>query len=485
MKLQYINLLTLHYDLRSFCQKISVKSLRLFSGIVSVATALSLALVLSSCGGKPSGRVQISSDLMMTLAKPVPPYQPTSPVTNNITSDFGKTILQAVEANEGYRAFLSAEQALMADMGVAESVRRWQVTGTSTVGRLRERGGTQPSNTTTGIAGSIQASQLIYDGGESVANINSATAAAVGARVDRIIVGNELALEAARAWIDAWQYKKRLDLLKARATEMETVRAQIDRMASNGMMDRAALDSVLRKIVMISLEQTRLESDLSKAQVLFARFFSRKPAELGVPSELVSMSDARAQSDAWREAPDLQRSAVELIVAQNAVLAAKAAFEPQAKFQAGVTSPMKKGESTDISLGIGLQYTFGDGGMRKSKLDAAEARLDSVKNSLLNAQRSLKAEMDAAVQQLTAIGRSMPLLERQIILSASGAKTAKSQLATGQANLNELIEANIEQYRAEDSQIAMRAEKLSLQLLIASRTGLLGHIIGLPTDIAE
>jgi uncharacterized protein YpmS len=79
----------------------------------------------------------------------------------------------------------------------------------------------------------------------------------------------------------------------------------------------------------------------------------------------------------------------------------------------------------------------------------------------------------------------MPLLERQIILSASGAKTAKSQLATGQANLNELIEANIEQYRAEDSQIAMRAEKLSLQLLIASRTGLLGHIIGLPTDIAE
>ena len=80
---------------------------------------------------------------------------------------------------------------------------------------------------------------------------------------------------------------------------------------------------------------------------------------------------------------------------------------------------------------------------------------------------------------------SMPLVARQITLSASGAKTAKSQLATGQANLNQLIEAKIENYRAEDRQITMQAENLLLQLVIASRTGLLGRLIGLSTDIAE
>ena len=485
MKSQYFKLLILNKYFLSLCQNIFATSQRFFRGMVYAAAGLSLTLMLASCVEKPSGRVQISSDLMMTLTKQLPPHQSAVPVAASTASDFDKAILQAVEANDGYRAVLSSEQAIMAGVGVAESVRRWQVNGTSTVGGIRERGGTKPSNTTTGIAGGVQASQLIYDGGESVANINSATAEAIGAGVERIIVGNELALEAARSWIDVWQYEEKLELLNARSIEMETVVSQIERMATNGMMDRAAVDSVRRKIVAISLEQARLQSDLSQAQVRFTRFFNQKPSQVAMPTGLVTMSDARMQAGAWQEAPVLQRSVVELIVAQNAVSAAEAAFKPKATFQAGVTSPMQDGESTDISLGIALEYSFSDGGRRESQLNAAEARMESARISLTDAQRLLKEELDTAVHQLDAIELSMPLVARQISLSASGAKTAKSQLATGQANLNQVIEAKIENYRAEDRQITMRAEKLLLQLVIASRTGLLGRLIGLSTDIAD
>jgi len=485
MKSQYFKLLILNKYFLSLCQNIFATSQRFFRGMVYAAAGLSLTLMLASCVEKPSGRVQISSDLMMTLTKQLPPHQSAVPVAASTASDFDKAILQAVEANDGYRAVLSSEQAIMAGVGVAESVRRWQVNGTSTVGGIRERGGTKPSNTTTGIAGGVQASQLIYDGGESVANINSATAEAIGAGVERIIVGNELALEAARSWIDVWQYEEKLELLNARSIEMETVVSQIERMATNGMMDRAAVDSVRRKIVAISLEQARLQSDLSQAQVRFTRFFNQKPSQVAMPTGLVTMSDARMQAGAWQEAPVLQRSVVELIVAQNAVSAAEAAFKPKATFQAGVTSPLQDGESTDISLGIALEYSFSDGGRRESQLNAAEARMESARISLTDAQRLLKEELDTAVHQLDAIELSMPLVARQISLSASGAKTAKSQLATGQANLNQVIEAKIENYRAEDRQITMRAEKLLLQLVIASRTGLLGRLIGLSTDIAD
>lgn len=485
MKPIYFNLLTLKEDLLAFCRSRPVIFQCHFKGIASAAAGLSLTLILASCSEKPSERVQTSSDLMMALTKQVSLSQPVEPAAVSIASDFDKAILQAVEANDGYRAVLSSEKAMMAGVGVAESVRRWQVASTSTIGAIRERGGRNPSNTTTGLAAGIQASQLIYDGGESVANINSATAKAVGARVERTIIGNELALEAARAWIDVWQYKEKLDLLNARSIEMETVVLQIERMASNGMMDRAAVDSVRRKIVAISLEQARLQSDLSQAQVRFTRFFNQKPAQMAMPAGLVTTSDAQAQAGAWQEAPVLQRNAVELIVAQNAVLAAKAAFKPKAKFQAGVNSPIQDGESTDITLGLALEYNLGDGGRRKSQLSAAEAQMHSAKMSLSDAQRSLKAEMDAAVQQLKAIELSMPLVARQITLSASGAETAKSQLATGQANLNQVIEAKIENYRAEVRQITIRAEYMSLQLAIASRTGFLGRLIGLPTDSVE
>jgi urease accessory protein UreF len=44
---------------------------------------------------------------------------------------------------------------------------------------------------------------------------------------------------------------------------------------------------------------------------------------MAMPAGLVTTSDAQAQAGAWQEAPVLQRNAVELIVAQNAVTAAK------------------------------------------------------------------------------------------------------------------------------------------------------------------
>jgi outer membrane protein TolC len=456
-----------------------------FRSVVFSATCFSLTLLLASCIEKPSGRMQISNDVIMVVTKKMSVPQAPVLVFGGTASNFDTAILYAVEASEGYRAAASSEQKMLAGIGIAKSVRRWQVSGTSTVGGVRERGGTKRSTTTTGIAGGIQASQLVYDGGESVAKIDSATAQAIGARIERIIIGNELAQEAARAWIDVWQYEAKRDLLDTRSIELKKVVSQIERMALNGMMDRAALDSVLRKVVAITLDQTRLQSELSQARVRFARFFNQEPADLVMPIGLVTMFDAPAQAGAWQEAPELQLAAVELIVAKNAVSAAKAAFKPKAKFQAGVTSPMQDGESTDISAGLALEYTFSDGGRRKAQLDAAESHMESLKTRLLDAQRSLKLEIESAVQQLKAIELSAPLITQQITLSASGAKTAKSQLATGQANLSQVIDAKIEHYRAEDSQITISAKKLGLKLLIASRTGLLGQLIGLPTDIAK
>lgn len=485
MKLRTFKLPVSHRDTSSFDCDSSVVFQRPFRGIVYAVTGFFLALMLVSCSEKPAGRVQILDDLSTALTKEMPLKQSVMNGAVGPASDFDKAILQAVEANEAYRAARLFERELMAGIGVAESVRRWQIAATSTVGGVREQGGTKPSNTTTGISGGIQASKMIYDSGESAANITSATAEAVGARLERIIIGNELALEAARAWVDVWQYEEKLNILNSRLIEMRTLVAQIERMASNGMMDRAAVDSVLSKVVTISLEQARLQSDLSQAQVRFARFFHQKPSDLSMPAGLVTMSDARLQAGAWQEAPDLQRRAVELIVAKNTVLVAKAAFNPKVKFQGGISSPIQDGESTDVSAGLSLEYKLADGGKRKSQLDAAEARMESVTNSLLDAQRSLELEITVSIQQLKAIDLSIPLLQRQITLSASGAKTAKSQLATGQANLIQVIEAKITQYRAEYRQITARAEKVVLQLVIASRTGLLGRLIGLPADIAE
>jgi adhesin transport system outer membrane protein len=147
--------------------------------------------------------------------------------------------------------------------------------------------------------------------------------------------------------------------------------------------------------------------------------------------------------------------------------------------QAGVRTPLEDDESTDMMLGLSLEYSFNDGGRRKMQLEAAEARVAASDAQLSDAQRVLEAELQAALKQLVSIERTVPLLAEKLRLSRSEAETSRSQMQTGQSNLRQLVEAEIEIYRAEDQQVAVQAERQILLLTIAARAGALSRLVGL------
>ena len=383
----------------------------------------------------------------------------------------------AVSSNEGYLSALALEAEAMEQIGVMASVRRPQLTGNVNIGGLRETGAN--TSTTTGAAGGVNLSQLVYDGGASASAINRSTALALSAQAGRLVQGNEIALNAAQAWIGLWQYSERLRLMRSRTSEMDMLMKQIERMASNGMLDKASLENAQRQIVDIKLEESRLIAGQAEAQVLFQRFFNVKPSNVPKPSELVSAAQARSLAQDWQTAPGLQRQAAELLAAQAAVGEARSAFKPRARLQAGARSPLKNGESTDLTVGLSLEYSFSDGGRRKKQLEASEARVAATDAQLSDAQRGLEAELQAGLTRLASIERAMPLLADKLRLSRSEAETSRSQMLTGQSNLRQLVEAEIEIYRAQDQQIAMQAERQTLLLTIAARTGALFRLVGL------
>ena len=449
------------------------------------ASLSAIALVLTACGEAPVEMEEMSADITASLNAASSSEAVSDRTAIDLSAGFEPALRAAVEANEGYRAALRLEDEATSRIGVAASVRRPQISGNANLGGIRETGGTQPDDTTTGVAAGINISQLIYDAGASAAAVNSATAEALAAQAGRQARGNEIALEAARAWIDVWQFEARLALLRQRTAEMDGLIAQMERMAANGMVDRAAMDSARRQVVDITLEETRLQSQLDAAQVRFERLFNRAGGNLGQPDPLLTMAEAEAVTTAWQTAPELQRTAAQMVVAQNAVTQAEAAFRPTARLQAGVSSPMEEGESTDTTLGLMVEYQFGDGGRRRAELASAEARAEAAEEQLTDAQRRLQAELAASITQLRSIESSMPLVAEQIRLSASEAETSRSQITTGQSNLRQLVEAEIENYRAQDRQIAMRAERHTVLLTMAARTGDLSRRLGLEAENAR
>ena len=434
---------------------------------------------MSACLPQPPDRSRVSEAITSTLSSSVLETAPSDRLQVDLSSDFGKALNEVVRASKAYSAALASERSLLSKVTSTESVQRPQIRGNSTVGGVRETGGNASDKTTQGMALGVNVSQLIFDGGLSSANIDLAMAQALRATAERQVIGNEIALEAARAWIDYWQYQSRLNILDVRTSEMDDLVSKMERMANNGMIDRSALDSARRQALDMSLEEKLLVNGLDEAKIKFKRLFNQEVSKISKPEEIVDLAEARLQANNWQEAPSLRQTAAEVVVANNALKIAEAAFAPQARLQAGVTSPMDTGESTDTSIGLLLEYTFGDGGKRKADLEEAEAGLEAAQARLDDVQKVFSAEMEASLNKLNSLAASLPLVSEKIAISQIEAETARSQLSTGQTNLRQLIDAELENYRAEDKQVVLNAEKLVLQFGIAAKTGALGKLINL------
>ena len=443
---------------------------------MAAAALLAIALVLTGCTGAPMSGKEMSAALTVELA--AASAEPAEPV--ELSGGFAAAVARAVETNSGYRAALAQEREAVSRVGVAESVRRPQLSADANIGGIREFD--SAGDTTTGIAGGIRLSQLIYDGGESTAVINRSTAEALGARAQRVVQANTLALKVARAWIDVWQFDQRVRLLRSRTSEMEATVGQMERLAANGFVDRAALDSARRQIVDVRLEESRLQADLADAQVRFRQYFRQAPGRLSKPKELVTLAVARRQADAWQNAPSIEASAASLIAARHGVEEAEAAFRPRIRLQTGLRTPMDKVDPVSGNFGIGFSHIFFDGRRRVHQLEAALARRAAVEGQLREEQITLEAELATAAERLAGIERSIPLVAEQIRLSEAEAQTSRSQIITGQTTLRQLVEAEVENYRALDRQIAMGAERQLLLLTIAARTGELSRRINLHTE---
>jgi len=434
--------------------------------------SLPLAALLAACGPETATLDRMEAELAQRLARPAEPVAPAGPLAQR----FDKALNAAVLADPGYRAARAREAAALAAIGGARALRRPQISGSATAGAIRE---TDPDDSTTGLAGEVSLTQNVYDGGESRGAIDRAEANALAARAARAERANEAALAAATSWVELWQFDARLALLNARTREMDGLVDQIGRMARNGMLDKSAHDAARRKIADIDLTRAELEGGRETARSRFRRHFGRLPARLAVPHDLVGPRGLPALVAAWPAGPKLRRAAAELLAAEAALVEARAAFRPKVALQAGLASPMEESESTDASAGLRISYTFGDGGRRRASLQAAEDRVTALEAGLAEVRATAGEEMRGALARLETIDRAMPLIARKIALSRSEAETARSQIVTGQSNLRQLVDAEIERYRAEDQKIRMQAERLVLHLAIMAGAGELAPAIGI------
>lgn len=455
--------------------------------MTNLRITLSLAALLAAgaCGGNFDGADDPDLDAaVFDLVQTDRVSQPSAGETQasvDLDAGFQEALQAAVLSSRSLESAVREFREAVAGIDVAASGRRPQITASGTAGGIAEG---SRDNVQTALGASLDTSlrQLIYDGGETGANIDAASARAYAARAGISARGNEVGQAAATAWIDLWQQTTHLALSRERLAEVRPLLERIERLIEGGMVDRAALAGAQRQILDVELEEERLQAARDNARNRFERYFGEAPGSVAAPPSLFARSELESMRGLWPEAPELVAAAAQLVAAQRDVDAAAAQRRPRVSLSAGVNAPLSDQDDAQLTTGLFFEHTLGDGGRRKAEIEAREERLAARQSDFDDTRDEARSDFETALSQYSSLVSSLSVLEDQLEVLDLERETLRSQLASGQSSVRDLVEAEILYYRAQARRIELRAEQNRIEVTLGARTGALLPRLGIEPD---
>jgi outer membrane protein TolC len=392
---------------------------------------------------------------------------------------YSAALRRAILENPRFTASIRRYREAGAGIQISQSAARPQLTAGATAGGIA---GGNDSGVRTGVAANISLSQLVFDGGATRAEVAGATAQAYAARANIAATGNDVGRDAALVWIDLWQANTHLSLLNQRLREVSPMIERIERLITNGIVDRAALAAAERQFLDLKLEEERLTAALRDSRERFNRFYGSRPSAVAAPQRLFSDTELAQMANNWQDAPSLIAAAAELIVAERAVDAAQARTRPTVNVRAGASSPISRSDRPDANVGLVLQHTFSDGGRRAAEIERLNERLQAGRATFEDIKSSARVDVETALSRHRSLRGTISVLEAQIRSLDTERETLRSQIASGQANLRQLVEAEVSYYRAQARLIEVRGELSKLEIALASQTGQLTRKLNIDID---
>lgn len=438
---------------------------------INLAVLTSL-LALSACGvpqySKETLKMQITKLSEVSSNAPIP-KQTKLVLSGNFISDLS----HATKYSPEYLAARSSATSAFDRIAVASADQKLQVVANANAGQTIKDGSGLASTSEAGASANLSIQKLIFDGGVSAAKIDSAQANAFIAEMDAEIVANNIAKDAAAAWISLNTLKSRAQLLQKLITKSGEMNKQLKTLVASGMIDKSASASAEIALRALVLEEVILNAKISTTSANFIKYFGNLPKHLNTPTSLLTPTDLQKIQKDWSKSPIMLQTAAKVLAAKQMLIASQGSQKPAVDFKAGVISPMDRAERTNYAVGLELNWIIGDGGRRKANTAVQAANLKAAEHTLAAAKLAGKNILDTTLSQRTAFIATIEMLASQVITTQNELEIMWSQLPTGQTSVRQLIEAEEKAYRTADRKILVGGELLSLEFKLLAQSGIL------------
>lgn len=267
---------------------------------LAIITAM---FALSACGAPQYSTAKLNSEVN-ALSKASPNVLSQPKLAKTLSGEFNGDLSKVVTNSSEYISSMSSYRSALSQILVADADREMQISASANAGQTVKDGAGLSSTTERGASANLSISQLIFDGGSSVAKIDLARANAFIAEMDVELVANTTAKDAAVSWINLDTLYKRDARFQTLMSKTDKMLTQMETLVASGMIDKSASASAEIAARALTLEKANLDAQIAAASASYMKFFGTAPKSLPTPPSLLTAADL-AISNATGIAPQL------------------------------------------------------------------------------------------------------------------------------------------------------------------------------------
>ncbi len=336
------------------------------------------------------------------------------------------------------------------------------------------------TDNTKGLAASVNASRLVFDGGKLDSQINSAVLDAQSAKLNLLSAIDMRAYELCVIWLELEEYRTLQKQIEKRLAVLDPLIAQLERVAEAGIGDVTKVTAAQRTVSSIRVEQTSIKEGLAQAELHFVNAFGPLSEKITFDYDFIStILPEKVDDSLVQSSPKLlaEYASYEAAVASVNGLKAKRGFN--IGFEIRAMRPFAgSGYDSDESVGLVGRKTLFNGGLLESQIKEAEALVEARAAKIQATYRKGEKSVQAAKQNIDSMDKAILIVRENAKLTSDEIVYLRQQLIIGGSTLDDVLSAEARLYEAESREIKLLTEKYKSQLAIATSLGLLSKSLG-------
>jgi adhesin transport system outer membrane protein len=374
---------------------------------------------------------------------------------------FGQHVARAVMAEPAITRSTADIRAARADKRAADGAFRPDLSiGVNAQTRL-------DSNTNSDSGPFLRVSQLVYDAGAARSDQTAAEARVLQSRAQQIETGARVTLEAVEVYKRLLTSRRLLAIAEENLNVLRDFAGQIEERAERGAGSTADRLIAQSRVADAETQRVDAQAQLERAEAAFRRLFGEIPGNLPRPVKAPPLPADEA--DVLDQSPRLRAANATLKAAEADLMAASARRQPGVEL--GATGRRASGGGGDLALDLTLNYSLDTRGERRAAVDAAQARLDAAEAERETLLRDVREAL-AFVRTDQTAGEARVIAARQAVASnAASVDAAREQFSIGRRSMVDLLDAQRDYVRAEDTLIRAEQERFLTDYAALALTG--------------